>query len=153
MKLKVIILAALLSPVAMAADTGTGYGSGSDGRGLTGVEMVEARRFLQRKQYKAATLVLNRIIEADRRNADAWNLLGYSQRKLGNLKRSARYYSQALKLNPDHKGALEYQGQLFITQNKIDLAKGNQRRLSELCPQGCEQLSSLTQALANAAGS
>ena len=154
MTIKTMLLAALISPLAMAADSGGGgggYGGGSsNGGGLTGLEMGQARRFLEREQYKAARMVLSEVVKADRRNADAWNLLGYSQRKLGNLKRSGKSYERALKLNPDHKGALEYQGQLFVTQNQLDLALENQRRLTKLCPQGCKQLNSLSQAMASA---
>ena len=35
-------------------------------------------------------------------------------RKLGNMEMAAKNYEKALSLDPKHKGALEYQGQLFI---------------------------------------
>lgn len=156
MKYSILLTAALFSSAAMAADVGGGGGSsanqesGNSSYGSTGSEMRHVRDLLQREKYKAAIQTLRQVVLNDHQNADAWNLLGYSQRKLGNYKKSGKHYAMALKLNPEHKGVLEYQGQLFVTLNDLDRARDNQRRLVVLCPDGCEQLSDLSLAIANA---
>jgi tetratricopeptide (TPR) repeat protein len=42
-------------------------------------------------------------------------ILGFSFRKMGNLDKAAFYYEKALTISPKHKGALEYQGEMFLT--------------------------------------
>ena len=63
------------------------------------------------------------LTKADAKNADAWNLLGFTYRKLGQLDDSDAAYLTVLSINPDHLGALEYQGELFITMLKENLAR------------------------------
>ena len=109
--------------------------------------MTEVRAKLSNKKYKSALRQLKRITAQEPRNADAWNLRGFSERKLGKLKRAGKAYSRALKLNPNHKGALEYQAELFLQQNNVDKANANRVRLAALCPDGCTELERLDKAL------
>ena len=64
------------------------------------------------------------VVKAEPKNADAWNLMGYSSRHLKNYTEAARYYALALRANPRHVGALEYQGELFVETG--DYAKARQ---------------------------
>lgn len=152
MKFINVLILTVASTFAVADDSGDSGSSGSSwGDSASGnSQLAEARSLLEKEKYKAAIQALNAVTQQDYRNADAWNLLGFSHRKLGNMKRSAKYYKKALKLNPEHKGALEYQGELFISLNKLDQAKENLRLLDALCPDGCEQLTDLTEAIAKA---
>ena len=47
-------------------------------------------------------------------NADAWNLMGYAHRKLGQVDQALGFYQKALSLNAEHRGALEYLGELYL---------------------------------------
>ena len=49
------------------------------------------------------------------KQADKFNLLGFTARKSGNLQAAGEYYEQALEINPKHIQALEYQGELFCS--------------------------------------
>ena len=40
--------------------------------------------------------------------------------KRNDLKNSAVHYKKALEINPKHLGALEYQGELFLTVGNLD---------------------------------
>jgi Tfp pilus assembly protein PilF len=111
-------------------------------------EIAKAAKWIEEGKYGRSIRVLNDVVERDPENADAHNLLGYAHRKQGNLDESARHYEHALTLDPDHKGALEYQGELFIMQDRPDAAKANLDRLSELCPDGCEERDELAEAIA-----
>ncbi len=53
----------------------------------------------------------------------------FSYRKTGDLDRAASHYDQALKLDPKHKGALEYQGELFLMQGNRAAAEANLAKL------------------------
>jgi tetratricopeptide (TPR) repeat protein len=100
-------------------------------------------------RYDAAIALMSKVIDADSKNADAYNYLGFSFRKTGRLDRAAAAYKAALSLNPDHKGALEYQGELYLKQGNVKGARINIAHLNSLCRSGCKELSELKRALAD----
>ena len=114
--------------------------------GLLAVELF--MRSIDSGDWKKATRQLNQVVEEDDNNADAWNLLGYSWCKLDENRKSSKAYARALKINPEHKGALEYQGELFIKLGELEKAKGNLELLRDLCPEGCSEREDLANALA-----
>jgi tetratricopeptide (TPR) repeat protein len=83
-------------------------------------------------------------------HADIYNLLGFSHRKSGDLAKAAVNYDKALKLDPDHMSALEYQGEMFVMMRDMERARKNLARLVQLCPNGCEERDDLQQAIAAA---
>jgi tetratricopeptide (TPR) repeat protein len=56
-------------------------------------------------------------------------------------------YTEALAIDPDHQGALEYQGELFLKMGDQESAQANLQKLLELCPDGCEALATLETAI------
>lgn len=110
--------------------------------------MDKARDLIAQGKLKKATEQLNKVVKREKFNADAWNLLGYSWRKLDKNKKSRYAYAKALKADPKHKGALEYQGELFIKLGELDKAEANLEKLKALCPDGCQELDNLKNALA-----
>ena len=49
-------------------------------------------------------------------------------------KQRAKYlFEKALKLNAKHIGALQYQGELFITLGEIENAKKNLEKIGKIC--------------------
>ena len=57
-------------------------------------------------------------------------------------------YAKALKLDPKHTGALEYQGVLFIKLNQIDKAKANLALIKSICGNTtCESYVDLAKAI------
>jgi tetratricopeptide (TPR) repeat protein len=82
---------------------------------------------------------LRKELEKNPGNADAHNYMGYVLRKSNDLKNSAVHYEKALEINPKHLGALEYQGELFLTVGNLDLAKANLEKLDKLCWLGCDE--------------
>ncbi|MEE9335432.1 MAG: tetratricopeptide repeat protein [Granulosicoccaceae bacterium] len=144
-----LVIALFMTPAVFAAgnSNGSGYSNNSDNPDI-GKNMKAAHSLIADQSYKAAIRKLNNVIRGDYKNADAWNLLGYSNRKLGKYKKANKAYRKALKYNPAHKGALEYQGELFIETKQFDKARANRATLAALCPIGCEELSLLDEALA-----
>lgn len=53
----------------------------------------------------------------------AWNYIGYTQRKLGNYDAALAAYDQALTYNPAYGEAIEYRGEAYLALNRIDDAK------------------------------
>ena len=58
------------------------------------------------------------------------------------MKSTLFFFHQEL-FNQNNKSALEYQGELFIETNRIDLANANIKKLRNLCPNSCEELEKL----------
>ena len=80
-------------------------------------------------------------------NADAWNYLGFSSRKLGKYEESEVAYKKALSINPDHVGALEYYGELHLTLKRPEKAKALLAKLKTLCTLNCKEMKQLEAAI------
>jgi tetratricopeptide (TPR) repeat protein len=83
-------------------------------------------------------------------HADVYNLMGFSLRKTGDQKQAYTFYRKALDFDPQHKGALEYLGELYVETGQIDKARENVTQLKKLCPGGCEELADLEKTIAEA---
>ncbi len=81
--------------------------------------------------------------------ADRQNLLGFTARKQKNFKVAAAHYQKALLIDPKHKDALEYQGELFLSMGLVENAKENLRKLKKICWNKCDQVKDLESAIAN----
>jgi tetratricopeptide (TPR) repeat protein len=111
----------------------------------------QAVRAVDQEDYKKAIGLLERVVKAEPRNADALNLLGYSHRKLGDFTGAVKYYEKALDVEPAHRGALEYLGEAYAEQGQLDRARAVRSRLATACPRGCPELEDLDAAIAQAA--
>ena len=144
-KAKMIVFAALATAISTAAFAVDNMES-KDAPDLTKV-----RAQIKAKDFKAAIEDLRGFITAGVQHADVYNLLGFSYRKSGDRETGATYYRKALDFDPNHKGALEYQGELFVELGDIPKAKANLAKLASLCPSGCEEREDLEKAIAGAA--
>ena len=81
------------------------------------------------------------------KQADKYNLLGFTARKSGNLKTAGEYYEKALEINPKHIQALEYQGELYLQLGDIDQAKMNLEKINEICWLICKEKKMLKNAI------
>jgi tetratricopeptide (TPR) repeat protein len=50
---------------------------------------------------------------------EAWNMLGYTSRKLGDYEESLQAYDKALALAPDYPEAIEYRAELFLLTGRL----------------------------------
>ncbi len=71
--------------------------------------------------------------------ADILNYQGFASRHLGRFDAALRYYQAALALEPDHLGANEYLGELYLQMGRTDDARRQLARLDQLCAYGCPQ--------------
>jgi tetratricopeptide (TPR) repeat protein len=54
---------------------------------------------------------------------EAWNLLGFTSRKLGDYEASLAAYEKALALAPDYPEAIEYRAELYVVTGRFTQAK------------------------------
>ena len=73
---------------------------------------------IENSNFDSAIRDLKIFIGSESRNPDAWNLLAFSQRKIGLYDESLTSYKKALKLDKKHLGAHEYIGELYLTTNQ-----------------------------------
>ena len=111
-------------------------------------ELAPIRAKIDAKDFPGAISDLNVLVSQGVQHPDVYNLLGYSLRKTGDMKNALTYYQKALDFDPDHKGALEYMGELYVEIGDIAKAKENLARLAQICPAGCEERADLERAIA-----
>ena len=97
--------------------------------------------------YDKAIVKLKEAEAAAKKDADIQNLLGFAHRKSAKLDEAAKYYKSALALDPKHKGALEYQGELFLMRGDKVSAEKNLQKLDKICWLGCGELDDLRTAI------
>jgi Flp pilus assembly protein TadD len=109
--------------------------------------LTEARASIKSEKYDQAVKVLQASNETG--SADWNNLLGYSLRKKQppDLLGAEKYYQAALKINPRHRGALEYYGELKLMNNDLPGAEALLARLDKACTFGCEEYTDLKGAI------
>jgi Flp pilus assembly protein TadD len=76
---------------------------------------------------------------------------GYVRRRMGEPLIAEGYYRQALAMAPDHRGALEYYGELKVLQGDLAGARRLLARLDTVCAFGCPEAEELRRWIANGA--
>jgi len=111
------------------------------------VWLTESRASIKANKYDQAIKQLQLANETN--SADWNNLMGYSLRKKQppDLVSAEKYYQAALKIDPGHRGALEYYGMLKLTNNDLPGAEALLAKLDKVCTFGCEEYSDLKEAI------
>ncbi len=102
-------------------------------------------------EYQAAFNDLTLTAAAAGPHPDITTYQGYTQRKLGNYDVAKSYYALALAVDPNHKGANEYLGELYVETGEIEKAKKQLAKLEEICSFGCIEENELRGWIHNAA--
>ena len=97
--------------------------------------------------FQRALALLQKVVQDNPRNANAWNYVGLSHRKLQHFDQSLAAYQKALAINPDHRGANEYLGELYLKTGELGKAWERLAKLESLCPRGCSEYDDLKKAV------
>ena len=106
--------------------------------GTSDYGLEDAQYEIDNGNFEEAVNVLEEIIDMDGETADSLNLMGYSLRNMDRDEEAMDFYNRALAMDPDHQGALEYQGELYLKMGNQAAAEANLARLQTLCPDGCD---------------
>ena len=111
-------------------------------------KLQTARSLIAAKKWNAAIVELKAV--NDTGSADWNNLMGYSLRNSGNTEYAAaeKYYDTALRIDPKHRGALEYSGVLYLIIGDLPKAEERLARLDKACMLRCEEFTDLKNAVA-----
>ncbi|OFX04628.1 MAG: hypothetical protein A3E78_05235 [Alphaproteobacteria bacterium RIFCSPHIGHO2_12_FULL_63_12] len=100
---------------------------------------MAAVRLINEAKYEGAIADLLMAQASVGPHPDILNYLGFSHRKLGMMDKAQDYYAQALRLDPDHKGANEYLGELYLEIGDLRRAKTQLAKLDAICRFGCAE--------------
>jgi tetratricopeptide (TPR) repeat protein len=142
---------AMLPFAAKAAGSDSGSSGSSGGSGYTvavaSKEMRKATVLINKEDFTGALTFLEAEIAKNPDNADAWNLTGFASRKMGDYAASEVAYDKALAIDPKHKGALEYKGELYLTLGNLEGAEDMFDRLTKVCFLSCKEKKQLAAAI------
>lgn len=107
-----------------------------------------AIKLIKKEDYSKAVTVLEKILGKTKyqKDPDILNEYAFALRKSGDLEKAEIFYNKALDIDPEHKGALEYLGELYVDTKRKD--KANQL-LSKLKNCKCEEYSELKNYITN----
>ena len=143
------LVIASFASIAFAAGSDSGSGGGDKYKSYgVSAEMRQATVLVKEEAFADALPFLQKEVTNDPGNADAWNLIGFSSRKLGDYVTSEAAYDKALAINPKHKGALEYKGELYLTLGNLAGAEELLARLNKTCSFNCSEVRDLKDAIA-----
>ena len=113
-----------------------------------------AEKHIYNKKYDKSLKLLKKLTKREdlgTRRADIYNLLGFSYRKLENpeLDKSFAAYMMALEIDPEHAGAHEYLGELYLMRNQKNQAMRMLSKLENLVGKNAEEYKDLLQAIEN----
>lgn len=75
------------------------------------------------KKYKKALERVENAVSLDPTYAEAWNLVGYASRKLGDYDKSFNAYDKCLAIKPDLAAAHEYLGEAYLEKGQLDKSR------------------------------
>ena len=110
-------------------------------------ELQDAQDAIDSGDFDDAIEMLDEILSFEPEDADALNLMGFSLRSVDRDSEAMEKYQEALAIDADHQGALEYQGELFLKMGDQAAAEANLNKLNQLCPDGCEARATLETAI------
>jgi len=110
-------------------------------------KLAAARSQIAARQWAAAIDELKKV--NDPASADWNNLMGYSLRKgkTPDLAGAERFYNEALRIDPKHRGALEYSGELYLMKGELPTAEQRLALLNKVCGAGCDETVELKKAI------
>lgn len=142
----------LITPFALtfALVSGAAYGMGGDSDSDKPVDpnYAAAKQLIEDGKYAEAIPLLEQVVAGDDENANAFNYLGYSNRQLGHHDAALTHYQKALAIEPRHRGANEYLGELYLTLGDLPKAEERLDVLDGACFFGCDEYTELKNAIA-----
>lgn len=147
---------ALLTALAVSLAASSAWAMGGSYSGMGGMnapsgsfdEYATALRLIHHEKYGDAIPHLQSALMEKPHDADILNYLGFTERMVGNYNYSMAYYQKALTEDPDHKGAHEYLGELYLDLKDLPNAQAQLAILQKLCNGDCDEVAALTRSIA-----
>jgi Flp pilus assembly protein TadD len=139
-----IVLGLATLSAAHAADT-----ESSPAKAVASADYQAGKAAVDAKQWTLAADHFRRATLQDPKNADAWNMLGYSSRWAGKYPDAFDAYARALALEPLHRGANSYLGVAYVRTNDLVKARAQLAKVASICGnKDCDEYKLLDKAIA-----
>ena len=138
--LPIVVALALMFQIGIAFGAG---GDSSDSPPSVADLIDDAEDHIDDEEYDDAIALLEKARAEEPDDPDILNWLGYSHRKLGNYDTSLDFYMAALAEDPEHLGANEYLGELYLLLNDLPNAEQRLAVLAATCNSDCEEYDEL----------
>jgi len=111
-------------------------------------EFEAASTLIDEKRFDEAIALLEKVVEEENDSPDLWSLLGFAYRNTGQADMAFAAYNKALLIDPEHIGANEYLGELYLQVGDLEKAKAQLRIIDDVCVSGCPSFDQLKAAIA-----
>ena len=106
-------------------------------------EFATLKSMVDAGDYAEALPQLQALNTAIPNDPDVLNLIGFSLRKTGHADQALDFYQQALARMPEHLGANEYLGELYLELKQPQKAKERLEVLRQACGGACTEFEEL----------
>ena len=122
-----VLVCVSMAAAAFAAGSGGGGGGGGGKPSVmskpsqpSAVDVYNTGYALwKQEKYDQAAQYFSQAISMKSDYAEAYNMLGYCTRKMGDLPKAIGYYETALKLKPNFPEAREYFGEAYLQEGNL----------------------------------
>lgn len=105
------------------------------------------QKLIEEQRYQQAIDKLDQALAEEPEDADLLNLVAFSHRKLERFDIALEYYLKALEIEPEHRGANEYLGELYLQLGDLEKAEERLAVLDDACFFGCDEFDELEEAI------
>lgn len=144
-----ILIYCIVTVIVLTLAASEGFAADSGASTAATDNLATARARIADKNWPVAIEELKRV--NDTGSADWNNLMAYSLRKSGaaNYAAAEKFYNEALRIDPKHRAALEYSGELYLAMGNLPKAEQRLATLDKLCLFPCEEYTDLKKAVAS----
>ena len=151
-RLRDALMVTFFAAVSAASTVYAAGGGGDDGTRTWATDPVieQMQAYVAKKDWTGAAAHMKGAVAGNPGSADYNNLYAYAVRKgpNPNMDLVFKHYTEALKIEPKHRGAHEYIGEAYLMVNNLTKAKEHLAALDRLCTFGCEEYTDLKKAVA-----
>lgn len=134
----IVLLIAICAFGIIASGSGWAFDTSETAASDKDPEFASAQALVDAGEYDVALSALAALDTRSPDNPDVLNLIGFSLRKTRRVEEAFEYYNRALALMPDHLGANEYLGELYLELKQTAKAKERLEILRRACGD-CEE--------------
>jgi len=150
----IFILTFFISSVSLSAGTTSDSSTKVDNSDQIKILYKKAEKYIEEDNFKKSLKVLKALTKREDLagfRADIYNLLGFSYRKLSkpDLDKSFAAYMMAIELDPEHIGAHEYLGELYLMLQDKSKALEMLVRLGDIAGKSTKEYLDLEEAINN----
>lgn len=110
-------------------------------------DFVAGKKAVEKKDWNEAVARFRKAVAKEPKNADAYTMLGYSLRWAGRMDEAFAAYGEALRIDPNHRGANQYLGIAYLKAGQPDKAEQQLIKLELIGGKNTDEYKTLAKAI------